>query len=63
MKLEKWKALIFMQITLALNFIILGFMLSDESEYKAIIISVSIIGALACTYKAVRIYRNNITKP
>tara|TARA_B100000497_G_scaffold80304_1_gene89614 strand:+ start:366 stop:551 length:186 start_codon:yes stop_codon:yes gene_type:complete len=59
MKLEKWKALIFMQITLALNFIILGYMLSDESEYKTIIISVSIIGALACTYEAVRIYRNN----
>ena len=52
-------ALIFMQITLALNFIILGYILSDEPEYKNIIISVSIIGALACTYEAVRIYRNN----
>ena len=48
-----------MQITLALNFIILGYILSDEPEYKNIIISVSIIGALACTYEAVRIYRNN----
>jgi hypothetical protein len=46
---------------LALNFIILGYMLSDESEYKNIIISVSIIGALACVYKAVRIYRKNKT--
>ena len=52
-------ALIFMQITLELNFIILGYILSDEPEYKNIIISVSIIGALACTYEAVRIYRNN----
>ena len=52
-------ALIFIQITLALNFIILGYILSDEPEYKNIIISVSIIGALACTYEAVRIYRNN----
>tara|TARA_B100000497_G_scaffold15335_1_gene17719 strand:- start:62 stop:247 length:186 start_codon:yes stop_codon:yes gene_type:complete len=59
MKLEKWKALIFMQITLASNFIILGYILSDEPEYKNIIISASIIGALACTYEALRIYKKN----
>ena len=59
MKLEKWKALIFMQITLASNFIILGYILSDEPEYKNIIISASIIGALACAYEALRIYKKN----
>jgi len=59
MKLEKWKALIFMQITLALNFIILGYFLSDEPEYKNIIIIVCSIGALACAYEALRTYRRN----
>jgi len=48
-----------MQITLALNFIILGYILSDEPEYKNIIISASIIGALACAYEALRIYKKN----
>ena len=46
-------------ITVEFLKVILSYMLSDESEYKTIIISVSIIGALACTYEAVRIYRNN----
>ena len=60
MKKKKTKVLIFTQIMLAFNFVGLGYMLSyDEPEYKTIIISVSIIGALACTYEAVRIYRNN----
>ena len=59
MKKKQPKALVFTQIMLALNFIILGYMLSNESEYKNIIISVSIIGALACIYEAVRIYRKN----
>jgi len=48
-----------MQIMLALNIIGLGYMLSDESEYKTIIISLSIIGALAFTYEALRIYKKN----
>ena len=56
---KKPKALALTQIVLALNFVILGYMLSGESEYKTIIISLSIIGALACTYEAVRIYRKN----
>jgi hypothetical protein len=34
-------------------------MLSDESEYKTIIIIVCSIGALACAYEALRIYRRN----
>ena len=59
MKKKQPKASVFTQIMLALNFIILGYMLSNESEYKNIIISVSIIGALACIYEAVRIYRKN----
>ena len=59
MKKKQPKASVFTQIMLALNFIILGYMLSNESEYKNIIISVSIIGALACVYEAVRIYRKN----
>jgi hypothetical protein len=59
MKLEKWKALIFMQITLALNIIILGYLFSDEPEYKNIIIIFCSIGALACAYEALRIYRKN----
>ena len=59
MKKKQPKALVFTQIMLALSFIILGYMLSNESEYKNIIISVSIIGALACIYEAVRIYRKN----
>jgi len=59
MKKKKPKALALTQILLALNFVLLGYMLSDESEYKTIIISLSIIGALACAYEAVRIYRNN----
>jgi hypothetical protein len=59
MKLEKWKALIFMQITLALNIIILGYLFSDEAVYKNIIIIVCSIGALACAYEALRIYRKN----
>ena len=61
MKKKQPKASVFTQIMLALNFIILGYMLSNESEYKNIIISVSIIGALACIYEAVRIYRKNKT--
>jgi hypothetical protein len=48
-----------MQIMLALNIIVVGYMLSDESEYKTIIISLSIIGALAFTYEALRIYKKN----
>ena len=52
-------SLIFMQITLALNFIILGYFLSDEPEYKNIIIIVCSIGALACAYEALRIYKKN----
>ena len=48
-----------MQIVLALNFLVLGYFLSDESEYKNIIIVVSIIGALACAYEASRVYRKN----
>lgn len=59
MKKKQPKALVFTQIMLALSFIILGYMLSNESEYKNIIISVSIIGVLACVYEAVRIYRKN----
>ena len=59
MKKKKPKALALTQIVLALNFVILGYMLSDKSEYKTIIISLSIIGALACAYEAVRIFRNN----
>ena len=59
MKKKQPKPSVFTQIMLALNFIILGYMLSNESEYKNIIISVSIIGALACIYEAVRIYRKN----
>ena len=50
-----------MQIMLALNIIVVGYMLSDESEYKTIFISLSIIGALACVYEAVKIYRKNKT--
>lgn len=57
--MKKTTALVFTQIILALNFIILGFMLSDESEYKNIIITVSVIGALASVITAVRVYRNN----
>ena len=57
--MKKTTALVFTQIILALNFIILGFMLSDESEYKNIIITVSVIGALASAITAARVYRNN----
>jgi hypothetical protein len=57
--MKKTTALVFTQIILALNFIILGFMLSYESEYKNIIITVSVIGALASAITAVRVYRNN----
>ena len=60
MKKKKPKALALTQIVLALNFVILGYMLSDKSEYKTIIISLSIIGALACAYEAVRIFRKII---
>tara|TARA_B110000503_G_scaffold34489_1_gene56193 strand:+ start:750 stop:941 length:192 start_codon:yes stop_codon:yes gene_type:complete len=56
---KKPKALALTQILLALNFVLLGYMLSDESEYKTIIISLSIIGASSCAYEAVRIFRNN----
>ena len=52
-------SLIFMQITLALNFIILGYFLSDEPEYKNIIIILCSIGVFACVYEALRIYRKN----
>jgi len=48
-----------MQITLALNIIILGYLFSDEPEYKNIIIIFCSIGALACAYEALRIYRKN----
>ena len=56
---KKPKAIILMQIALALNFLVLGYFLSDESEYKNIIFVVSIIGALACAYEASRVYRKN----
>lgn len=58
MKSGKRKALIFLQAILACNFIIFGYMFSGEDHYRNVIISVSIIGALACMYEAIRLYRN-----
>ncbi|CAI8393814.1 MAG: Uncharacterised protein [Flavobacterium sp. SCGC AAA160-P02] len=63
MKLKKWKALVFIQITLASNFILFGYIFYDEAGYRNIILSVCIIGFLACFYEAIRIYRNNKSKP
>ena len=64
MKLKKWKALIFMQITLAANFMLLGYIFYDQVEYRHIILSACFIGVLACIYEAIRIYRkNNNPKP
>ena len=54
----KRKALIFIQVVLACNFIILGQMFSGEEDYKYVIISVSIIGSIACIYEAIRLYKN-----
>ena len=59
MKLKKWKALIFMQITLAANFMLLGYIFYDQVEYRHIILSACFIGVLACVYEALRIYRKN----
>lgn len=59
MKSKKRKALIFIQIVLAFNFILFGYIFYDEAEYRNIILSVCFIGALACVYEAIRIYRNN----
>mgnify|MGYP000697586845 CR=1 FL=1 len=64
MKLNKWKAIVFMQIANALIFILIGFMYyNDESEYRNIILSVCFIGFLASVYVVIRVYRNNNPKP
>jgi len=64
MKLKKWKALVVMQTTLAVNFMLLGYMFYDEAEYRNIILSACFIGVLACVYEAIKIYRkNNNPKP
>ena len=62
MRLKKWKALVFVQIALASNFILFGLMFYKEIEYRNIILLVSSIGFLACIFDAIRIYRNNKTK-
>jgi hypothetical protein len=59
--MKKWKALIFMQVAIASNFIVLGFIFYNETEYKKTVLYLSIIGALACVYEAVKIYRKNKT--
>jgi len=58
MKPVKRKALIFIQLILACNFIIFGYMFSSEENYRNIIISVSTIGAIGCVYETIRLYRN-----
>ena len=58
MKVSKRKSGIFLQVVLAFIFISLGYMFYDEAEYRNIILSVCFIGALACLYDAIRIYRN-----
>lgn len=63
MKPRKRKALLFTQIILALNFMLFGYLFYDETEYRNVTVLVSFIGALACIYDAIRIYRNNNTKP
>ena len=53
-----------MQITLAANFVLLGYIFYDEAEYRNIILSACFIGVLACVYEAIKIYRkNNNPKP
>ena len=63
MRLKKWKALVFVQIALASNFILFGFMFYNEIEYRNIILLVCSIGFLACVSYAISIYRKNKTKP
>ena len=57
MKSSKRKALIFIQVILACNFIIFGYMFSSEEHYRNIIILVSTIGAIGYLYEAIRLYK------
>ena len=59
MNLKKRKVLVLVQITLAANFVLLGYIFYDEAEYRNIILSACFIGVLACIYEAIRIYRKN----
>jgi hypothetical protein len=61
MKLKKWKALVFMYISVGLNFISLGFMFYDDSQYRYVMLPLCTIGGFAFVYVAVRTYRKNRT--
>ena len=57
--MKKWKALVFMYISLGSNFILLGFMFYDDLQYRYVMLPLCTIGGFAFVYKAIRIYRKN----
>jgi len=61
MKLKKWKALVFMYISVGSSFILLGFMFYDDPQYRYVMLPLCTIGWFAFVYEAIRIYRENRT--
>ena len=57
--MKKWKALVFMYISLGSNFIVLGFMFYDDLQYRYVMLPLCTIGGFAFVYEAIRIYRKN----
>ena len=57
--MKKWKALVFMCISLGSNFILLGFMFYDDLQYRYVMLPLCTIGGFAFVYEAIRIYRKN----
>ena len=57
--MKKWKALVFMYISLGSNFILLGFMFYDDLQYRYVMFPLCTIGGFAFVYEAIMIYRKN----